>query len=194
LDEALWRVLRNHELEHAFFAIFPQTTPLWYGIWINSPLQKNHVELLQEVLGLAFADLQPSQDKDHFLAALKAAAQWNLPLHVSMFPPGHVDFGWHTVFPHCPRCKAETSLDRWQENYSKDTYNCKTCGHVFIPNDHHKCEPDDADFDADSLEVQMGTKEYWEFVREFLLYRGRPNIRVDEIIARLKSRKPLGPC
>ena len=193
LNEALWWVIHNRDLEQTVFAVFPQTTPLWYGLWINSPLQKTQIELLHELLGHAFAEMQQSQDKNWFLLALKAAAKWNLPLHVSLLPPGHVDFGWHTVFPHCPRCKAETSIDRWQESYPKDPYVCNVCGQVFLPDDYQyqKCEPHIADWNADSLEPQMGTDEYWEFVRRFLLHRGRPSIRVDEIITRHRSGKGI---
>jgi hypothetical protein len=76
-------------LGDAFYAAFPRTDPLWYGLWINSPLLKTQVELLHAVLNVVFANWERrGLDIDHFLLAIQAAAQWQLPLHVSMFLPG----------------------------------------------------------------------------------------------------------
>src|SRR5262249_5925396 len=70
----------------------------------------------------AACDPDDPQDKDirHFLNALEAAIRWELPVHVSLAPLGHTDFGWYTVFPHCPRCKANAPVGRWKERYPKE--------------------------------------------------------------------------
>ena len=85
------------------------------------------------------------QDKDvrHFLNALEAAVRWELPVHVSLAPLGHTDFGLYTVFPHCPRCKANAPVGRWQESYPTKPHECRVCGHTFNPDEHHSSERDE---------------------------------------------------
>jgi hypothetical protein len=48
-------------------------------------------------------------------------------------PPGHIDLGWVTTFVHCPRCKAEGAVERWQQTYSDDSIECRVCGHLYSP-------------------------------------------------------------
>jgi hypothetical protein len=185
----LERVLKDREIEQQFFVVFPRTRPIWYGLWISSPLQEPQVELLRELLQGAFSRGQAQNiGGHHFLNALQAAKEHHLPLHVSMAPPGHVDFGWYTVFPHCPRCKAEAPLERWQSSYPKEPHTCRVCSHVFIPAEHYKSERDDSDPNSDNLEQQMGTEAYWHFVRAYLLHQGRPPQRVEEIIEKRRNK------
>ena len=98
LDEQLWKIIESKNLEERMRSLFPVTTPLWYGFWINSPLQRTHCEFLHKLFGEA-CDPDDPQDDDfvHFLSAMKQAAKWELPVHVSLAPLGHTDFGWYTV-------------------------------------------------------------------------------------------------
>lgn len=47
-------------------------------------------------------------------------------------PPGHVDLGWHTTFPHCPRCKKHNG-ERWETPYSTRPVFCAACGKAYEP-------------------------------------------------------------
>jgi len=191
LDRQLWGIIEQRNLEGRLRATFPVTTPLWYGFWINSPLRRAQAEFLHELLGAA-CDPDDSQDKDirHFLQALEAAVRWELPVHVSLAPLGHTDFGWYTVFPHCPRCKANAPVGRWKESYTKATHECRVCGHTFIPDEHHSSEQDDFDWDANRLEKQLGNAGHEQFVRAFLLHRGCSPQQVEEVIDN-KNNGPL---
>lgn len=148
-------------------------------------------EFLQELLDTA-CDHDDPQDKDvrHFLKALEAAVQWELPVHVSLAPLGHTDFGMYTVFPHCPRCKANAPVGRWKESYTKEPHECRVCGHTFNPDEHHSSERDGFDWEADRLEKQLGEAGYEPFVRAFLIHRGCSPEQADEVIDN-KNNGPL---
>jgi formylglycine-generating enzyme required for sulfatase activity len=183
LDRHLWGVIRKHALEDELRAAFPVTTPLWYGFWINSPLRRLQAEFLKELLEAACDD-DDRQDRhvQHFLNALEAAIRWELPLHVSLAPLGHTDFGIDTVFPHCPRCKANADVGRWKQSYPETPHTCQVCGHVFIPNEHHSSEPMHFNREADELHNQLGEAGYDEFLRAFLRQKGATAQQADEVI------------
>ncbi|QDU25830.1 Serine/threonine-protein kinase pkn1 [Anatilimnocola aggregata] len=191
LDKQLWTIIEQRHLESRIRSAFPLTTPLWYGFWIESPLRRLQAEVLHELLNAA-CDYADPKDKDvrHFLNALDTAIRWELPVHVSLSPLGHTDFGWYTVFPHCPRCKANASVGRWKENYQATAYECRVCGHEFNPDDHHSMERDDFDWDANSLEKQLGPMAYQQFIKSFLLQRGCSSGQVDEVVDN-KNNGPL---
>ena len=181
LDERLWQIIRERSLEDRLYSAFLVTTPLWYGFWINSPLQRPQVEVLHEVLtGLCGDSRRIDEDLVPFVKALKVALAWELPLHVSIGPPGHTDFGYYTVFPHCPRCKAEAPVERWKDEYPDEQLDCQVCGQQFNPNEHHSRQPDD--FDDDSLERLLGKVGFEEFTKRFLDHRGKTVKQVEEVL------------
>ena len=63
LDEQLWKIVQEHNLETRLRAAFPVTRPLWYGFWIESPLRRLQAELLYDLLDVA-CDHDDPQDKD----------------------------------------------------------------------------------------------------------------------------------
>jgi formylglycine-generating enzyme required for sulfatase activity len=191
LDQHLWSLIEQRNLEQRLRSAFPVTTPLWYGFWINSPLRRVQAEFLHELLDAACDHDDPRDfDVRHFLNALEISVRWELPVHVALAPLGHTDFGMYTVFPHCPRCKANAPVGRWQESYSKEPHDCRVCGHTFIPDEHHRSEPDGIDWEADSLQKQLGEAGYEPFVRTFLLHRGCSPEQVEEVIDN-KNNGPL---
>jgi formylglycine-generating enzyme required for sulfatase activity len=191
LDAQLWSIIDQRRMEQRLRLSFSITTPLWYGFWINSPLQRLQAEFLHELLSTACDDRDPKDnDIRHFLNALTAAIRWELPVHVALAPLGHTDFGWYTIFPHCPRCKANAPVGRWQESYPTTPHVCQVCGNTFIPDDHHSSVSDDTDWDADSLEQQLGETGYEEFVKTFLLHRGCSPEQADEVLDN-KNNGPL---
>lgn len=183
LEQQLWSIIRQFDLETRLRAAFPVTTPLWYGFWINSPLRRKQVEFLHELLNAACDHNDPkNKGMRHFIQAMEAAVQWDLPVHVSLAPLGHFDFGMYTIFPHCPRCKANAPVGRWKESYPKEPHECRVCGHTFNPDEHHSSESDEYDWEADELEKQLGNAEYESFLRAFLLHRGCSPVQADEVI------------
>lgn len=183
LEEQLWKIIEERGLEDRFRALFHVTTPLVYGLWIESPLQRMQASLLYELIE-PICDFNDPQDQDvvHFLSALKAAASRELPLHVSMPPPGHTDFGFYTVFPHCPRCKAEAPVGRWKEKYSDEPLECRVCGHTFNPNEHHSSQEDGCDWEATCLEDQLGKAGHEDLITHFLINRGCSVQQAAEVI------------
>ncbi|HEU5118490.1 MAG TPA: hypothetical protein VFT74_17910, partial [Isosphaeraceae bacterium] len=129
-------------------------------------------------------------DIRHFLRSLEAAIRWELPVHVSLAPLGHTDFGWTTIFPHCPRCKATAPVGRWKETYPTDPHECRVCGHVFIPNENHSSVYEEGNPDADRLETPLGKAEYEQFIRAFLLHRGCVPKQAEEVLDN-KNHGPL---
>jgi formylglycine-generating enzyme required for sulfatase activity len=190
-DDQLWEIIHERNLEDRLRAAFPVTDPLWYGFWINSPLRRLQAEFLYELLDAA-CDYDEPHDEDvrHFLKALEIAVRWELPIHTSFLPLGHVDLGWYTIFPHCPRCKANAPVGRWKESFQTEPYQCQVCNYTFNPDEHHSSEQDDRDWDADSLEKQLGNEAYESFVKEFLICRGCSPDQADDVIFN-KNNGPL---
>jgi len=191
LDNQLWGIIKARGLEERLRAAFPLTTPLWYGFWIHSPLGRLQAELLYDILDPA-CDRSSREDEDvrHFLGALQAAIRWELPVHVSLFSLGHTDFGMYTVFPHCPRCKANAPVGRWKESYPETSHACRACGHEFIPEQHRSSERFDFNGEADSLEKWLREAAYDSFLRAFLRQQNCTPEQVDEVIDN-KNHGPL---
>jgi hypothetical protein len=141
LEEVLRESIRRLGLEQRMRSAFQVTKPLWYGLWIDSPLTATQCSLLRDVLKEA-ARLVPSYGEqiEDFTRALADSTEIGEPLHVELAPPGHVDFGWVTTFVHCPRCKAEGPVERWQEAYSEESLGCPVCGYSYTPAATHSSE------------------------------------------------------
>ena len=167
------------------------TTPLWYGFWINSPLQRPQVEFLHELLDAA-CDHDDPEDRDirHFLNALVAAICWELPVHVSLAPLGHTELRLVYRLPALPSVQSERSAGRWKDTYPSTPHKCRVCGHTFNPDENQSSEQDDMDWDADRLDKQLGNAGYEQFVRAFLIHGGCISKQVDEVIDN-KNNGPL---
>jgi Zn ribbon nucleic-acid-binding protein len=141
IEDVLWKAIRRLGLEERMRAAFHLTAPLWYGLWIGSPLTAAQCSLLRDVLTEA-AQIVPSYREhiDEFTRALAESVETREPLHVELTPPGHVDLGWVTTFVHCPRCKAEGPVERWQQTYSEEMLECPVCGYSYQPAATHSSE------------------------------------------------------
>jgi hypothetical protein len=140
-EDVLWASIRQLGLERAMRSAFQITKPLWYGLWIDSPLTLTQCSLLRELFA-EVARRVPAYAKyiEEFTRALAHSIGSREPMHVGLDPPGHVDMGWVTTFVHCPRCKAEGPVERWQETYSEQPLACPVCGHIYSPAATHKME------------------------------------------------------
>ena len=157
VEAALRSAIARHRLEAAYAGAFPKTSPLWYGLWIASPL--SHAQLA--ILGTVLPEL-PEGNLPHMAQlrhACELAIRHQIPLHARLAPPGHTDFGFNTTFAHCPRCKMGSG-ERWQKQYSTNLTTCRCCGQSYVPAEtasSSKDEYDDADRD---LERQLGPADY----------------------------------
>jgi hypothetical protein len=105
--------------------LFPVTTPRWYGLWLESPLEA-------EVLLALFLVLEASPIEDRncrtavneLLVGINVAFNAGCRLHVALYPRGHVAGPWWRLTPHCPRCKAE-----WLDARSQLCCACSYEGH-----------------------------------------------------------------
>jgi hypothetical protein len=104
-----------------------------------------------------------------FVRATKLAREHGLRLHVSMAPPGHTDLGYYSVFAHCPSCKAEADIERWQRRYPSESYACKVCGREYSPAATASMEPDG--YEPSSLRKTLGDERFEEFTRRYLVSR-----------------------
>jgi formylglycine-generating enzyme required for sulfatase activity len=186
LESHLSEKVRRKGLEADVARLFPPTRPLWYGFWIGSRLRPAQCELLLALLDVPRRFLDPwDGGYQDFLAALRAAVACELPLHVHMAPPGHVDLGWETVFPHCPRCTAPAPVPRWRTSYPDEPLDCRVCGHRYSPAATHKTERTDEDaWGKPPLEKVLGAAEAEAFRRRFLARRCRAPGQIENVLDR----------
>lgn len=190
LEAELREKVRVQGLELELARLFPRTMPLWYGFWIESPLHRPHCQVLLALLERTDSPGEQRDDDDddlqHFLAALRAAVNWKLPLHVEMTAYGHADLAWHMVFPPCPRCKASASAARRQQSDPDKPFGCAVCGHRFSkPAETYKMKrTTESDWEASRLENVLGAGEVEGFRRRFLAHQGCSPAQIDDILDR----------
>ena len=184
VQEQFEGIIARLGLEVAMGEAFGVTTPLWYGFWIKSPVPRRGLEvmapiferMLQEDRAESEAAKPGSVRRDHireldsFVRALTMARDAELELRVSMAPPGHTDFGYYTVFPHCPVCKAEARLARWKRRYPTQLYTCQSCGNAYPPAETASSEKDD--LDLPELRQMLGDERFREFAASYLMAQG----------------------
>lgn len=191
VEEQLWRVIEQRDLESRLCAAFPETDPLWYGLWIQSPLKRLQAEVLYELLDAGYGrEHLDDESIGTFLRALKAAIQWELPLHVELTPLGHFDLGCHTIYPHCPRCKAAVRASLREDNNLHARQECQVCGQAFLPNDHRSSTRNINSGADNSLETNLGEWRYNQFARHHLMKQGCAAEKADELLVAMKD-EPL---
>ncbi len=180
LDEELQRLAAGLGLEAAIKEVFPATDLMWYGFWIESPLSREALKLLQPLLEALLAEssagsfsLRDADGLNQFVRAIERALYFSLELHVEMMPPGHVDFGWRTTFSHCPRCKAGAPVAPWTE-VASDWVSCGMCGHEFDPEATYSMESMEATAfrKPSDLRETMGDERYRPFANAYLIQQG----------------------
>jgi len=101
------------------------TTPRWFGLWAESPLDAEHLLVRYNVLAAApIDDPLCRQGIAELLVALNVAFDAGLRLHVRLYPPGHVEGTTWRLAPHCPRCKAA---------WPAPAAGCAVCGYLGHP-------------------------------------------------------------
>lgn len=177
LDEELQRLAAELGLEAAIEEVFPATDLMWYGFWIESPLFREALQILQPLMEALLAEnpapspsSRESDGLNKFVRAIERALYFDLELHVEMMPPGHVDFGWHTVFSHCPRCKVGAPVGSW-EKVAHDWISCGMCGQEYDPATTHSMETMPPR-ERTNLRDMMGDERYRPFATAYLMGQG----------------------
>lgn len=168
LESLLWKIVQEQHLETRLKAAFQETDPLWYSFWIDSPLKPNQMELLGEILrDVGTDETQELEGQAHFLDAMQRSLSNAIPLHVQLTPPGHVDFGLHTIFPHCPRCRASAPVQRWQASCSEEKCRCEVCGVEYDPNEHSSTTKMELEWNPINLKTHLGPEGYEDFLQRY---------------------------
>lgn len=139
-------------LADEFSFAFLRTDPLWYGLWVSDPLSAAQLRLLPRIL----QHVAVGHELEQFRRACGLALEHSIELHVHMSPPGHVDFGFYTVFPHCPRCKRGTG-EQWTQASTQLT-TCRTCGMQFVPAENASSEQENSE--RTELKARLSPEEY----------------------------------
>ncbi len=106
--------------------LFPPTQWLWYGWWMQSPLNAKQTNYLANVFTAlrnepAFAEDRALQE---LAIALRLCDERGLHLSVQLFPAGEIDGLWWNLVPHCGVCHAA-----WQDG----SRSCAMCGQARHP-------------------------------------------------------------
>jgi hypothetical protein len=189
LERALRGNLNDHDLNAAFGRAFARTTPLWYGLWIDSPLSPAQLELLPRILP---ERLPTRPDLDRGVALLcracERAVEYRLGLYVELPPPGHTDLGWYTTFPHCPRCRCGSG-HRWKDVDPARRVTCRACGHGYAPALTASSKQDDVDWDSRRLEAFLPAAEYEALADEWLRRHGPDPLGFTKILEEANARR-----
>jgi hypothetical protein len=160
VEDQLRSALLTSGLRRSFANVFLETRPLWYGLWVSSPLSPAQLEMMGKVLTPAMGE-----GVVQFLSACDVAVEHGIRLHVRMSPPGHVDFGFHTTFPHCPRCKMGNG-EEWKSPYSSEVITCEACGFRYVPAETAAMESMDRE-ERPELEAVLSPAEFEHFMVEW---------------------------
>jgi hypothetical protein len=191
-DEQLRGIISKLGLKSAVAEAFPQTRPLWYGLWAISPVPKRSLPLLKLLVGEMLAEdrrdmeIAGKIDEDqlaefgNFVSAIDLAERNALPLYVSLAPPGHFDFGIYTAFPHCPFCKAQAQVAPWQRKYPTALCKCQVCGQSYSPAATATSER--INWDHRELREILGLERFREFAKFYLVELGESTEAAEEIV------------
>jgi hypothetical protein len=121
LHAAAEACLHEKTFAQRYEQILLPANPHWYGLWAQSPLTSEQASLCCDLFS-HIAETTSDAVAQQFHAALVAATQSQLPMHVLLFPSGRVEGTLWRLAAHCPRCKAE-----WT---NEQAMSCGICGLV----------------------------------------------------------------
>jgi hypothetical protein len=182
LDQRLVEIISRIELSRSMATAFLQTKPIWYGLWARSPIPQKSLPVLKTLMTelLRAASQRERDEFNLFIKAIDLALSRHLNLHVKLSSPGHTDFGVLTTFPHCPFCKAEANVDRWQRKYPTELQTCEVCGTRFSPAETASVKRDH--YDRDDLREILGPERFGQFAVEFLVANGATQPEAEAIM------------
>jgi hypothetical protein len=192
LQEQLDRLIDRLGLASKLDAIFPQTRLQWFRFWIHSPIPVEGAALLQQLLEAVYEEdgqsYQSSGRSDYgqqavldaFVKSLERSVSSNISLHVSLTPPGHTDFGWYTIFSHCPQCKAAAPVERWKRKYRDEEIECAICRAKYSPAKTHSAKRDN--WELKQLRGLLGQAEFEKFAASCLVAQGASEMEAARIV------------
>ncbi len=192
LQEQLDRLIDRLGLASKFDSVFPQTRLHWFRFWTHSPISAKGVHLLHQLLEAVYeedeqeyrssgrSDYGQLADLNGFLESLDRSRKFNIPLHVSLTPPGHTDLGQYTIFSHCPRCKAAAPVERWKRKYRDEDIECTICNAKYSPAKTHSSERDN--WGLKELRDILGQVEFEIFAARCLVAQGASEAEAAQIV------------
>ena len=199
LQEQLDRLIDRLGLACKLDSIFPQTRLHWFRFWIHSPIPIEGAPLLQQLLEAVYqedaqayqssgrSDRGQQADLRAFVKSLERSVGSNIPLHVNLTPPGHTDFGWYTIFSHCPRCKAEAPVERWKRKYRDEEIECAICGAKYSPAKTNSAKRDN--WELKELRDVLGQAEFEKFAARCLVAQGASETEAAQIVQKHEERE-----
>jgi len=191
-DAQIHGIISRLALKQTMEEAFPATKPVWYGLWAVSPIPSASLPVLKTVLEGMLAedqrDMEASGKVDHeqlrqfatLISAIERAESAELELHVKLMPLGHTDLGVHTVFPHCPFCKAPAKVERWQRRYDSAVITCHVCGTQYSPAETASVTR--MKWEQRGLRETLGEEAFRAFAAYYLVERGETPERADAIV------------
>jgi len=104
-----------------------------------------------------------------------------------MGSPGHTDFGYYTIFPHCPYCKAEARIKRWQRHYPTESYDCPVCGTQYVPAEAASTTTDG--MELPNLRDLIGRVQFPSFAKTYLKQQGLSDLEAAKIVFATELRE-----
>jgi len=191
-DDMDWeKRLRKEMLAQRAFEKWQQhflpTSPTWYGLWEKSPLSPAQCELLLQFLEGVF-DMERDFRRGlmRFMNALRKSLETGLHLFVHLDPPGHTSQKFRTVYPHCPRCKAEAKRgEKWQGRYSALTYECPVCNFAYVQPAIQSVEEWEGGETNEAAEIfgVLGPVGARAFIRTHMLRHGANEDQISRVLA-----------
>lgn len=93
--------------------LFPPSQLLWYGWWMQSPLNAKQMSYLANVFSTLQSEPVLAADPAllELATALRLCDERGLHLSVQLFPAGEIDGLWWNQLPHCGVCQAAWQID-----------------------------------------------------------------------------------
>jgi hypothetical protein len=195
-QEQLERIIARLGLRAEVAEVFPKMELWWFSFWPRSPLLPQALTLLRRILAEKLQEDKECSsastrrqvlDLETFVQALRLAQGHQLSLYVEMAVPGHVDFGYYTIFPHCPYCKAEARIKRWQRHYSTEPYVCPVCETQYVPAETASTATDD--MSEPELRDQIGRVQFPSFAKSYLKEQGLDDLEAAKVVFATEQRE-----
>lgn len=112
----------RHEFagEETAFPIARHVRQGFYGLWMRTSWHGRRLSSVVELFAAVIAEAKPNDPRFlEFVSALRRATEHELTMHVQLMPRGRVEGKYWYVAAHCPKCRAEWTLQNDR---------CSACG------------------------------------------------------------------
>lgn len=195
LEAQVRRIIIQLGLEADVKVEFPSIEPIWRALWAYSPLGERGLhlvkaivaEMLREDRACDRVEQRQLEDFQQFVDAAELAVSHQFRMHVRLSPPGHLDDGVVTVFPHCPLCKSLAQVKhRFLPKYPDAPQICRVCKTEFSPAHTGSMRYSE---DETRLRDQLGSKQFQQFARDFMMAAGETAEAAESIAAEVEEQE-----